>query len=341
MLRPTFVRIAVVLTCLGGIPLLSAAETNSGQGQERTPVIGARFANGIAAIVYDRIITVGDIRRRIEPMLPQIINEARGDERRFQSLLQEVEDQIIQNLVDDILIIKDFYSDEKRRIPENYVDNEVEERLITEFDNDRAKFLEYLHSIGKTPLEYREMVREEMIVNYMRSQKRKSESIVSPVQIENYYTENRDKFFQDDAAHVRQITLRQVADESPAVLQQTADTIMAELRKGRDFGELARQYSQDSRKELGGDRGWIPKKDFLPEVAEAVFALEPGEFTEPIKLGNDILIMFVEDKREAGIQPIEDVRDEIEQTLINQMVRNATERWLERLRRDAYVRYFN
>lgn len=330
---------ALGLAVLLALPVVQV-ELPAAQAERTKPAIGTRFANGIAAIVENRIITVGDIRREIEPLLPQIFNSVKTQEE-FERTLQQVEDEVIQNLVDDILIVKDFYSDEKRRIPDNYVDNSVKERLITDFDGDRAKFLEYLRSIGKTHLEYREMVREEMIVGYMKSQKRRSETMVSPVQIENYYTQNRDKFFQDDGVHLRLIRLTPVADESPAVLQQTADTIMAELRKGKDFGELARQYSQDSRKSRGGDWDWIARKDLRSELADTAFSLSAGQFSDPIKLEKDIFILYVEEKREAGIRPIDDVRDEIERTLISQMARNAQERWLERLRREAYVRYFN
>lgn len=335
MIRPRSIHLLSLFAIISVSVLNAAAE-----GERPKAAIGTRFANGIAAIVEERIITVGDIKRRIEPLLPQIIGSVKTQEE-FDRTLKQLEDEVIQNLVDDVLIVKDFYSDEKRRIPDNYVDNSVKERLITDFDSDRAKFLAYLRSIGKTHLEYREIVREEMIVGYMKQQKRKTVTMISPVQIENYYTANRDKFFQDDGVHLRLIRLTPVADESPAVLQQTADTIVAELKKGKDFGELAKQYSQDSRKNRGGDWDWIARRDLREELANAAFALEEGQFSEPIHLEKDIFILFVEEKRIAGIRPIDDVRDEIEHTLVSQQARDAQERWLERLRRDAYVRYFN
>ena len=60
-----------------------------------------------------------------------------------------------------------------------------------------------------------------------------------------------------------------------------------------------------------------------------------------IRTENDIFILYVQDKREAGVQPLTEVRDQIERLLISQMARDAQERYLERLRRDGYVRYFN
>jgi peptidyl-prolyl cis-trans isomerase SurA len=304
--------------------------------------VGARFSNGIAAVVEDRIITAGDIRREIGPLLPQIRGQARSEEE-FRKMIEQVEDEIIQNLVDQVLIVKDFFSDEKRKggIPEHYIDSEIKEQMVTRFDNDRSKYLAYLRSIGKTTREYRQLVAEEMIVGYMRGQKRKSQAIVSPQKIENYYTQNRDRFYQTDGVHLRLIKLSRIADENQAILAQTAEAIVQKLRNGADFAELAKEYSQDSRKKQGGDWGWIARNDLREELAGAAFALDKGQHSEPIRLGNDIFILLVEDKRLAGIQPLEDVRDQIERILVREMARETQDRWLERLRRNAYVRYFN
>jgi peptidyl-prolyl cis-trans isomerase SurA len=327
-----FVR-SIGFVALSFLAQLAVAQTN-------TDPVGARFANGIAAIVEERIITVGDIRREIEPLLPQIRSQSRT-EAEFRQNLEEVEDDIIQNLTDQILIVKDFYSDEKRRIPTSFVENEVKERIITQFEGDRSKFLEYLNAIGKTPREYRDIVREEIVVSYMRGQLRKSQSIVSPVKIENFYKENQERFYQGDSVHLRLIRLAQLADENEAVLEQTADTIIEQLKGGASFEELATQYSQDTRRKQGGDWGWINREDLKPELADVAFSLGKEAFSDPIRTENDIFILYVQDKREAGVQPLTEVRDQIERLLISQMARDAQERYLERLRRDGYVRYFN
>ena len=65
-----------------------------------------------------------------------------------------------------------------------------------------------------------------------------------------------------------------------------------------------------------------------------------GEFSQPITLGDQIFILFAEEKRDEGIQPINEVRDRIEEILASQLARQAQEQWLERLRREAYIRYY-
>ena len=52
-------------------------------------------------------------------------------------------------------------------------------------------------------------------------------------------------------------------------------------------------------------------------------------------------LMYVEDRKYAGIQPLDEVRDQIENVILQQMARSSQEQWLERLRRDGYVKYYD
>ena len=322
--------------------LLPLASTLFAQNQSinADEMMGARFANGIAAIVEDKIITAEDVRREIMPYLPQIEQDAKGDYKTFRKLLEEAEDQVIQQLTDNHLIVLEFY-DDKGQIPPSYIRNEVNERIITQFNSERSEFLAYLKSIGKTPEEYDTMIRDEMIVGFMQGKMRKSQTFVSPVKIEEFYKENKEAFFQEEAIRLRLIKLAQMTDESPGLLEQTAQQIVNELNDGADFAELAKKHSQDSKRSRGGDWGWIERKSLIPKLSGPAFALGEGEHSEAIKVKNGYFILYVQDKREEGYMPIEDVREDIEDMLVSQMAREAQDRWLERLRRDGYVRRFN
>ena len=300
----------------------------------------SRLANSIAAIAEDKIITVEDVRRKLQPYLPELQKKAEGDPMKFRKLIEEFENQIIQEMTDNVLIVKKFYED-KGQIPPSFVDNEIEETIITQFDGKRANYLNYLQSIGKTPEEHRQEVKEDIIVNYMRSKMRKSASVVSPVKIEDFYTEHKDQFYQEEAIHLRLIRLTQVADEDADVLDQTAQEILKKLDQGYAFDELAMKYSNDAKAKKGGDWGWVSRGSLVEKLGEVAFSLKPGEHSEPLPLGKNLFILFVEEHRPAGYLPLQDVRSDIEDMLISQMAHEAEDRFLERLRRDGYVRRFN
>ena len=305
--------------------------------------LNMRFANGIAAIAEQKVITVDDIRREIAPLIPQIQRDARN-EREFNEKLESLQDQVIQDLIDKVLIVKEFRKakDEKevRRIPESYIDNRIADILTEQFDNDRSKFLAYLRGKGVTLREYRSEIEEDIIYHYMQQQQRKSQSVVSPVRIEMFYRENKDRFFQEDSVHLRLIQLSRVDDATDASLRAKADELIAKFRAGSKFEELAREYSQDSRRAKGGDWGWQKRSDLKEEFAKPLFDLKAGEITAPVILPEGCFILFAEERKFAGNQAIDEVRDQIERLLVSQMARTSQERWLERLRRNGYVKHY-
>jgi peptidyl-prolyl cis-trans isomerase SurA len=301
--------------------------------------LNLRYANGIVAIAEDKVITVDDVRREIGPLVPEIQKQSRN-EKEFNEKLEALQEDVIQNLIDRVLIVKDFYSDEKRKVPESYVDNAVAETIITQFDGDRSKFLAYLRSRGISQKDYRKEQEEDMIYGYMRQQKAKSASTVSPVKIEQFYNENKDRFYQEDTVHLRLIQVNRTPDDTDATLRARAATIITELAAGADFGEVARKYSQDTRKGKGGDWGWQRRSDLRKEFSDVIFTLEKGQRSEPLIMPEGAFIFFAEDRKHAGILPLDEVRPDIEKALVQQGSRQATERWLEKLRRNAYVKHF-
>ena len=301
--------------------------------------LNLRFTNGIVAIAEDKIITVDDVRREVTPLIPQIQREARN-EQEFNQKLDALQDNAIQNLIDRVLIIKDFQKDDKKHVPENFIDNQIADQLNEQFDNDRSKFLAYLRARGTTMRDYRKEVEEDIIYNYMMHQQHKSQSIVSPVRIEQYYKENKDRFYQDDSVHLRLIQLSRASGQSDGELKGQSEAILLRLRSGEKFEDLAKEYSSDSRRAKGGDWGWMKRSDLKPEFSEPLFAVKKGECSEPVVLPEGCFLLYAEDRKYAGIQPLDEVRDQIERILVQQMGREYEDRWLERLRRNGYVKHF-
>ncbi len=285
--------------------------------------LNLKFADGIVAIAEDKVFTVDDVRREISPYIQQIQRDAHSQEE-FNQKLESLEDNIIQQMIDRVLIIKEFHKDEKRRIPESFVDTDIARRLNDQFDNDRSKFLAYLRQKGETLRDYRKDVEEDIIYNYERQQQGKSESVVSPVRIEQFYKENKDQFYQEDQVHMRMIELTRNNGETDAQLRTKADAILARLHSGEKFEDLAKQFSEDPHRSKGGDWGVKKRGDILPEFSGPLFGLKKGESTDPIITPDGCFLLYVDDRKYAGIQPLVSVREQIERMLSTQMT-NASE----------------
>ncbi|MFZ5494921.1 MAG: peptidylprolyl isomerase [Verrucomicrobiota bacterium] len=321
---------------------LAASVVGVVQAQQAHPPsdnLNLRYANGIVAIAEDKVITVDDVRREIGPYIADLQKRARN-EQEFNEQLEALQNDVIQNLIDRVLIVKEFYKDEKRRVPASYIDNQLAETIITQFENDRSKYLAYLRSRGISQKEYRKEIEEDMIYNYMRQQQSKSGSTVSPVRIEEFYNENKERFYQEDSVQLRLIQIARTPEDTDETLRAKAAAVVAELDAGADFGDLARKYSNDARKSKGGDWGWQRRSDLRKEFSDVIFNLKKGERSEPLVTPEGAFLFYVEDRKYAGTLPIDEVRPDIERTLVQQGSRRATERWLEKLRRNAYVKHF-
>ncbi len=324
----------VALSTLLLAPLISSAQTSK---YDDLPT-----ENGIAAIVESRIITHEELRQDLAPLVPQVQRTARN-QAEFDKLIDELQHDVLMNLVDRVLIMNEFqvkFVEKGFQMPKSYVENRLDDVLINEFNNDREKFLAYLRSQGLSMREYRQKLKEEVIVQIMLSQQRRSRSILSPAKIQNYYDEQRSRFFQEERVHLQLIRLAPYASETPDLLMQTANKILEELASGEAFEDLAKKYSQDTRKEKGGDWGWINRSDLKDELSDVAFSLAEGEISSPIKIRNDIFILRTQEKKEAGVQPIADVREEIEGVLVGQMAREEQEKWLQGLRKKAFIKFY-
>jgi peptidyl-prolyl cis-trans isomerase SurA len=296
------------------------------------------LGNGVAAIVEGEIITIEQLRKELEPILPRLQVEAKN-QKDFAQRIDALTYEILQTMIDRILIVN-AGKEKGILIPDSYIDKEYDQVLEQEFGGNRAQFLEYLKTQGLTPRGYRKIIYDRVVVNVMRQENRKSESEVSPERIEAFYIENKARFYQSEALHLRQIILSSSADTNSADQLVRATEIIHKLEQGARFSDLAREYGQDAVSRKGGDWGWIERKDIRAELSDVAFSLEPGQYSQPIHLANTIFILYAEAVRKEMIQPIAQVRDLIERQLSDQIARENQEKWLQSLRDRAFVRYY-
>jgi len=315
-------------------PALAAPTPATAPAAQSAPLSDS---DSVIAVVEDRIITVADLRREIIPRLDALQGIAHN-QLEYNKLLDGLESDLLNELINRILIVKDFQKDPKRHIPGSYIDNAISETLLNApFDGDRSKFLTYLRVNGWTLRDYRKKVEEDIIYSVMRNQQHKNESVVSPVRIETYYKDNLSKFFQEAAVHYRTLTLRRSEGEADDQLLKRMDPVQARLKAGEKFEALAKELSQDPRQDQGGDWGWSKKSDLSPEFSLPLFTIAPGQTSDPIVNSQGCFLLQLVERKDAGTQTLAEVSGEIEKILAAQMARDAEDRWIQRLRANAFI----
>tara|TARA_A100001015_G_scaffold279595_1_gene340949 strand:- start:15517 stop:16509 length:993 start_codon:yes stop_codon:yes gene_type:complete len=297
-----------------------------------------QLGNGIAAIVEGEIITFEDLRTSIDPLVSKLRLQAKN-ESDFKKLIDQVSKDILQNKIDRIIIVKSAEK-EGLQIPSSYINQEYESVIEQQFEGNRSQFLAYLKLIGKTQEDFRNDLRMDIIVRYMRGQNQKNQAEISPEKIERFYIENKLQFYQSDAIHLKQIILTAEGETSIDDIKQIAGKIVNELEKGVPFQALAKTYGKGTYNKPNGDWGWVKRDDLRSEISNVAFALTEKTHSQPVLLGNSIFILYAEAIEREGIQPISKVRDVIENRLRQEITRESIENWLIELRKEAYVRYF-
>lgn len=145
--------------------------------------------------------------------------------------------------------------------------------------------------------------------------------------IGEYYDSHEDEFKQPEQVRARHILLKvpsNVSEEREAEIRAEADALLQQLRDGADFDELAEEHSEDTATaEKGGDLGLFPQGQMVAPFDKAVFALEVGELSEPVRTTFGFHLIRLEDKVEAGVKSLTEVKDQIEKTLRQDRAKEA------------------
>ena len=139
--------------------------------------------------------------------------------------------------------------------------------------------------------------------------------LISPLKIEQYYKNHQEVFKVDDQVKVRMIVINQPPDGSPGEAKRTADEVLAKIDSGVPFAEMASVYTSGSKRAEGGERGWVDRSFFKPELAKVAFSLKAGQHSGVIELPEAATSCMVEDVRPAHVKSLTEVRDDIERTL--------------------------
>jgi len=313
------------------VSCLSVAATAS-------PTHGAEAVNGIAAIVNEKVITYSEVRDVVGPRERLLRAQYTGDE--LVKKITELRKAALQDLIDRQLILQAFEK-EKFQIPEHFVDERVDEVIKENFGGDRNAFIKTMEAQKFTMTKFKEIERDKMIVQAMRSKNVKSNLLIPPAKIDEYYRQHREQFASKAQIKLRMIMITGHKDSGGGAGQEAmAQEIRAKLITGADFDKMAQMYSEDSTRDLGGDWGWIDDKTLSKPLSDVAFSLHQGEISNVLDLSGNYYILKVEGRQGGEVKPLKDVRNDIEMKLRQEQAHELQEHWLASLRAKAYIKTF-
>lgn len=298
----------------------------------------ADTVDGIAAIVNDRILTYSDVRELATPAIQNAYRLYNGEER--DKKVQQAGVDALNTLVERSLILHE-YQEKGYKIPEYVFDNRMREIIEEQYGGDKNALIRTLQARGLTIDQWRQKyVKEPFIVQALRQKEVASDLVVSPQQIETYYNASLDKFRLPYQVRLRMIVIKKTGantDEAAALAKDLAQKLDA----GAEFTNLANVYSTGNQRAAGGDWGWVDKESGLrKELADAAFSLKAGQHSGVIETDDGFYLIQADEVKPARTRPMTEVRGEIEKALIQERRNQLHQRWIERLKKKAYIRYF-
>ena len=157
---------------------------------------------------------------------------------------------------------------------------------------------------------------------------------ISDTEIELYYSQNQYRFEQPERIKVRHILFMTVdkSEEETEAAQREAAEVLAQLRDGADFAELAKEHSADpGNADNGGDLGWVSRGMMDPAFEEASFALQVGELApEPVKSEFGFHLIRLDERQSGSVKPLSEVSAVIRDDLVAERVQSDRYALMER-----------
>lgn len=292
--------------------------------------------DGVAAYVDDEAITIGDVRETMEPLIAKLRQVYHGAD--LETQLQKAYPKALDDLIERRLILKAF-AKTGQAIPDRVIERRINEMVYERFENDRTVLLDALRREQLSYDEWRNQIREHIIITSMRKMILDQKVVISPAAIREVYDSHPDLYRIPGQIHLDLIRINAGANETEKpVRRELAEKTRRRAVEGADFAVLARQVSEDGKADQGGDWGWMTPDELRVELAAAVRNLPVGTVTPLIEVGSDFYVLKVLERRETTVVPFSEAQVDIERELRRKESARQYAAWIERQKRDFNVR---
>src|SRR6516162_945202 len=197
--------------------------------------------------------------------------------------------------------------------------------------------------------EFKQNLKETILTQKVIQQEVGGHLTVTQQEIQEFYNQHKSEMERPETVRLSEILVSTQtpaaapgqpapsADEVVAQAKSKADAIYAQLQKGAKFDELAQKNSNGPTAANGGDLEYFKRGTLAKQLEDQVFALKPGQYTEPIRTNQGWVILKVTEHTSEGIPPLKEVESQIQERLYMTKMQPALREYLTKLREDAYI----
>jgi len=136
--------------------------------------------------------------------------------------------------------------------------------------------------------------------------KTKDVPATTEAEAKDFYEQNKDQFRSPESVHLRHILVK---------TDKEANDILAKLKKGGDFADLAGKHSICPSRSRGGDLDWLSRGRLVKEIEDVAFGMNKGEVTGPVQTKFGYHVVYLEDKKPERVNSFDEVKEYIEEQI--------------------------
>jgi peptidyl-prolyl cis-trans isomerase SurA len=290
----------------------------------------------VAALVNGEVVTLRDVTDRAGPELARAAAMPPGAER-------DRERAAALRAAFAAIVADKLFSAQVSALGVEVSDAEIDS-VIADIKRrnglDDAQLDQALAGQGYDRANYRKAVKRDLETMRVVQMKIRSKVKVSDEDVQNYWQTHPQEFKADEEVRVRHvfIALPEGASAGEATrVRERAEKVVARLRRGDEFGLVARQVSEGPSAQEGGELGWLRRGTVQPEVEKVAFGLQTGQVSDPVRTRTGFQIIQVEERRGGGPKPLAEVKEEIRDRLTNEQADRYRVQFISARKQDAAI----
>ena len=287
-----------------------------------TPAEAARLEDRIIAVVNKDLIMLSELKRDLLPEQDRLRKLYKGEE--LERRLKTAEAMGVTKMIE-------------RKLQLQAAQNkglDISDQEVVQAVEEMKKQGERLDSADPNTTR---SVREQLTLMRVVDREVRGLIMVADSDMKRYYQEHKDRFAYPEEYQLSQILIKPRSPDELSIARGRAEALLATLKQGESFEELALRFSDGADASRGGRLGQVRQGELIPALEQALTSLQVGQITGIVETGEGLHIVRIDDKKPRQFRPFEQVKTEIQSLVFQQKTEDQYQLWMADLKNKAYI----
>jgi peptidyl-prolyl cis-trans isomerase SurA len=193
--------------------------------------------------------------------------------------------------------------------------------------------------------DFKQNLRNQIITQQVIGKEVGSRLAINKDEIQAFYDQHKSEMEQPETIRLSEILIstdpkpNDTTDEAQRLkaAQAKADDLLAQIRNGAKFDEVAKKNSDGPTAAQGGDLGDFKRGTLAKELEDKTFSMKAGEVSDVIRTKQGFVILKVVEHHDAGVPPLSEVEPRVQDAIYMKKLHPALREYLTKLREDAFI----